>query len=304
MFANLQTIDERNAVENLAVQVPVEHQLRISVVEELHVVDEVIHIVFVDIREIRLRHDEERERNLVPLRTSCEVEVHASPRVEPYTLTHAYLCEVVGVITGKSFQTHGVGNAINRSFLVHQDTSLFRIDVGDTRLVLERHRKICHVEEIPVEVGEIASAIWSPRCDGVGLSYLRLVSVRHWLIEEMVGGLCLAVAKLCLPLEAIFPFAVENQLETAIVHHVLHRRPRQCTEHIVLICVEILVGWYTYVIRVVEDEVGSGKFHGQISLLLERIGHFSHTFPASVAEAIRQVTTPKEVGIEIRCGLC
>ena len=49
VFADLQTIDERNAVENLAVQVPVEHQLRISVVEELHVVDEVIHIVLINV---------------------------------------------------------------------------------------------------------------------------------------------------------------------------------------------------------------------------------------------------------------
>ena len=41
--------DERNAVENLAVQVPVEHQLRIAVVEKLHVVDEVIHIVLINV---------------------------------------------------------------------------------------------------------------------------------------------------------------------------------------------------------------------------------------------------------------
>lgn len=49
VLANLQTIDEWNTVENLAVQVPVEHQLRIAVVEKLHVVDEVIHIVFVNV---------------------------------------------------------------------------------------------------------------------------------------------------------------------------------------------------------------------------------------------------------------
>ena len=119
----------------------------------------------------------------------------------------------------------------------------------------------------------------------------------------MVGWLCLAITKLRLPLETIFPFAVKNQLKTTVIHHVLHGRPRQCTEHIVLICVEILVGRHTYVIRVVESEVGSRKFHGEIRFLLERIGHFSHTFPALVAETIGQVSTPKEVGIEIGCGL-
>ena len=152
-------------------KVPVEHQLRISIIEELHVVDKIIHVVFIDIGQVGLRHDEKWERHLVPLGTSCKVEVHTSPRVEPNTLAHANLCEVVGVIAAEAFKSRGVGDAINRSFLVHQDTSLLRIDVGDTGLILECHRKIRCVEEVSIEIGQVFPTFGTPRCDSIGQTW-------------------------------------------------------------------------------------------------------------------------------------
>ena len=79
VFTPFQLLDERNAVEDLAVHVPRDHKRGIAVVEKLHIVDEVERIVLHDEREVGRRHNEQGERHLVPLCSAFEVGVDFSP---------------------------------------------------------------------------------------------------------------------------------------------------------------------------------------------------------------------------------
>ena len=80
VFAPFQFFEQGNAVEDLAVQVPRNHQRGVAVVEELHVVDQFKHVVLLDVREVGGRHDEHGIGHLVPLYAAFEIRVYLAPR--------------------------------------------------------------------------------------------------------------------------------------------------------------------------------------------------------------------------------
>ena len=94
----LELADEGYAVEDLAVQIPEDHQRAIAVVEELHVVDEGEGVVLHDVGEVGLGHDEQGEGHLVPLVAALKITVNLTPRLHPETLVDGGLGEVVGVV--------------------------------------------------------------------------------------------------------------------------------------------------------------------------------------------------------------
>ena len=75
----LELADERDAVEELTVEVPVELGREEAVCGELHVVDGLEGVVLYDIGEVGLGHDEQRVRYLLPLDAALEEPVHLSP---------------------------------------------------------------------------------------------------------------------------------------------------------------------------------------------------------------------------------
>ena len=78
-LAPLEFADERDAVEYLSVEVPVELTRQEAVGWELHVVDSLEGIVLYDIREVGLGHDEQWEGNLLPLYSTLYLDIHLTP---------------------------------------------------------------------------------------------------------------------------------------------------------------------------------------------------------------------------------
>ena len=79
IFAPLQSADEGDAVQYLAVHVPRHHERGVAVVGEFHVADEAEGVSLHDVAHVGGRHDEEGVGHLVPLYASLEHEVHLTP---------------------------------------------------------------------------------------------------------------------------------------------------------------------------------------------------------------------------------
>ena len=75
----LQFFQQRNTVENLTVQIPRYIQRGVTVVQELHIINQVESLALQDIGQVGRRHDQQRERNFVPLRTAFHEHVDLTP---------------------------------------------------------------------------------------------------------------------------------------------------------------------------------------------------------------------------------
>ena len=126
----LQMTDEGDTVEDLTVEVPREHHRHVAVVKELHVVDEVEHLLLDDKRGVGDRVNQQRVGHLVPLISRLEEEVCLSPAVKPETLVELCLGEVVCVVATKDItESHGVAQTQRRGILVDGDTTLLVVDI-------------------------------------------------------------------------------------------------------------------------------------------------------------------------------
>ena len=76
-------VDERDAVEKLAVEVPFCYEGNMTVVDELHVIDHAVHIARDDIGVIGCGHKQQGEWHLIPLDGSTKVEIDAPEGIEP-----------------------------------------------------------------------------------------------------------------------------------------------------------------------------------------------------------------------------
>ena len=63
----LQLLQQWNTVEKLTLHVPGYIQRSITVIQEFHVIDQIECTVLNDVRQVGCRHNEQRERYLVPL---------------------------------------------------------------------------------------------------------------------------------------------------------------------------------------------------------------------------------------------
>ena len=75
----LQFLQQRNTVENLTVQIPRYIQRGVTVVQELHIINQVESLALQDIRQVGRRHNQQRERNFVPLRTAFHEHINLTP---------------------------------------------------------------------------------------------------------------------------------------------------------------------------------------------------------------------------------
>lgn len=133
-LAPLETLEQGDAVEELATHVPIELQGGIAVCRELHIVDGFEGIVLKDIGEIGLGHDEQGEGHFLPLDATFHEKVEASPRVEPEALEDAGLGDVVAIVgSQKSFDAQGVAEGEDGGVEIDWQATLLGVDERFTR---------------------------------------------------------------------------------------------------------------------------------------------------------------------------
>ena len=224
IFTPFESFEERDAVEDLAIQVPRNHGRDIAVVHEFHVLDEVEHRIFFDIRGVGPRHEQEGEGDAVPLGTGFHMRLELTPRLDPPALVDAQLGVVVGVVAPEVFHAHGVAERKNRCVVVGAHAALLGVDEGGTGLIFEQERNVAGVQERHVHGCGI-----QPR----GLQLIERCRAAesqgsrgsHRLIEEGRGGFVAVVLNLGFDAEAVLPFAFEVEFQVPVVHHVVDVGP-------------------------------------------------------------------------------
>ena len=101
-LAPLEFLDERNAVEQLAVHIPRECPEHLAVVEEFPVFHQTDCCLLLKVREVDRRQDEHWERHLVPLCLSDGMEVEITPTAEPLALVDAQLGDIAVILTAQA----------------------------------------------------------------------------------------------------------------------------------------------------------------------------------------------------------
>ena len=135
-LAPLEFVEERNAVEEPSVEVPLGEESGIAVVEELEVGDEIESVVLDDVGGIGGRMDEQWEGHFVPFSTGLEVDVALAELSQPETFVQTCFREVVVVLSAEeSVDTTCVAEGEDGGIVVDLDASLFGVDVGDVGLV-------------------------------------------------------------------------------------------------------------------------------------------------------------------------
>ena len=142
ILAPLEFLQERYAVEDLAVEIPRDIERGKTVVEELHVVDELEGLVLDDIAEVGLGHDEQRIGHLVPLDTALEIAVDLTPRLHPEALIDVCLGIVVAIVaTEESLDADGMSEGEHWGVEIDLKTTLLGVDEcltgGKTELGME-----------------------------------------------------------------------------------------------------------------------------------------------------------------------
>mgnify|MGYP003424534737 FL=1 len=142
VLAPLELLQQWYAVENLSVEIPRDIERGKTVVEELHVVDELEGLVLDDIAEVGLGHDEQRIGHLVPLDTALEIAVDLSPRLHPEALVDARLGEVVTVVaTEESLDADSVTEDEHGGVEINLQSALLGVDIclagGEAELGME-----------------------------------------------------------------------------------------------------------------------------------------------------------------------
>lgn len=119
-----ETIDERDAVEKLAVEIPFRYEGHMTVVDELHVIDHAEHITRDDIGVVGSWHKQQRERYLIPLDGSAKIEVYASVGIEPETVERSQFGDVVAIVTTEdTFETDGMREVKDGMIMVNDIAS-------------------------------------------------------------------------------------------------------------------------------------------------------------------------------------
>ena len=146
-LAQLEMLDERNAVEEFARKVPLDHERGITVVDELEVVDHHEHVARDDIAVVGNRHDEQREGDTVPLHTTAQTDVDATIGVQPDAFVGSEFGEVVVVIVGQdTWQTDGMSKREDGIVVVDNMAALLGVDDLLTRSPTNRGGDVSHVE--------------------------------------------------------------------------------------------------------------------------------------------------------------
>ena len=287
-LAPFEFAEQGNAVEELSVEVPREHDRGIAVVEELHVVDEAEVAFFLYIGEVGGGHDEQREGNAVPLHAALELGIDFAPGVEPEAFVDGGFGEVVDAVKAKAaVVSDGVREAVYGCVAVGGYAPLLGVDPVGAGLIAQFE-------------AEVAGAQPAPPRSGVGR---RRAATVEGLIEKGGRGLVVLRAQLGLEAQTVGPLAVPEQAEGLVVHHVVDGGPLEGSEHVVLVGGQELVAGRHHIAAVAEGEIVDGKLTRQEGLGGKGIGDFAHALPAMILEAIGYVALEEPVAEEVGRGL-
>ena len=234
IFTPFQAVEQRDAIEDFPIQIPRAYKRDIAVVHKLHVLDEVEHPIFFHKRGVRPRHTEQRESHTVPLRTGFEMGFDLAPRPHPPALVDAHFRVVVGVVTPRPFQSHGVRDAEDGCIAVGTDAALFGIDIGSAGLIFKQqtevgHRDVAHIARCRIKpCRHVRSRTQRPPhtcCRPYG----------YRLIEEVGSRFVAVVRQLGFDAQAILPLAFKEEAEVFVVHHVIDLRPFRRQKHVVFV---------------------------------------------------------------------
>ena len=140
--------------------------------------------------------------------------------MEPKAFVDAGFREIVSVISSEEIlKAHGVADAKDREIETGRIATLLRIDPFRTRTVCETQRGI--------DRGKFLLPIASQR---------RRTSAIEGLIEKCGRRLVHLVAKLHFEAQVVLPLPIKGQCPAVEVHHVVHFRPFEGGENVVLIC--------------------------------------------------------------------
>ena len=117
-LAELEVVEEGDAVEQLSVHVPCDAPEGVSVVEELHVVHEGEGLVVVEVGEVDGWHDEQWVGHFVPLCSCLGEDVNSSPASEPLPFVEACFGEVEVVVSSDQVLYSGGVPQVEVGFVV------------------------------------------------------------------------------------------------------------------------------------------------------------------------------------------
>ena len=130
IVAQLELAQQGDAVEQLALEVPVDHKRDVAVADEFHVVDHREGVGLRDVAEVVLGHDEQQQGHLVPLCGGANVELHLSPRVKPQAVVGRGLAVVVVVLSAQqTVGAEGVAEGEHRCVFIHEHAVLLGVHV-------------------------------------------------------------------------------------------------------------------------------------------------------------------------------
>ena len=298
-FAPLEATKQGDAVEDLAVQVPLDHGLRVTVVEKLEGRDEHESVVHDEVGLVGGGVDEQGERYAVPLDACLEVGVDKSPPSwDVKTFEDAGFGDVVPTATnagGTVEVADGVAEGDDGCVFVDLDAALLGVDVGSTWFELKAYAEfggaktrdvMCGVEG---QLGEVVR-----RCDErVGA---------EGLVEECIDRSVAAVAKIGTELGTAVPLTLVVKREFTSVGILIDFGGAKCGENVILIGRNETVEGGDDVVPVAEGEVVLGKFALEICFAVEAVGELGTSVEVVCMCAVGEVTAPEKVGIEMSRG--
>ena len=179
---------------------------------------------------------------------------------QPEPFIHGGLSEVIGIVaTQHALQSEGMSQRKDRCIQVDGESSLLGIDEGLARSKAH-HRHQLRGTDLPVVqgkgiIGSNARVHHPPLVHGdecQSATRFVLLSLHRY------GGL---------ESELLLPF--ESQLLTVVEHHLVHLRPLECREHVILIRMYELVGRTSHIIGTGKRYRTLGEFSGQVVFLVE-----------------------------------
>ena len=187
-----------------------------------------------DIREVRLRHTQHRERHLRPLHPTLDIDIHLSPAVQPEAVLDTQLAIVVVIVSPQeALHTDGMSQGKDRSLTIHLLTTLFGVDIECSRTVFY--------------LGVQLRSADSRRRTRTRLIPCGIISKRSEI--EFATRFVLLHLQTDRRLQSRICLMDESQLLSVVEHHGIHLAPFECRKHIILIRRQELIRRGAHIIR-------------------------------------------------------
>ena len=256
-LAPVELLEQRYAVEQSAVEVPLDHGRGETVVQELHVVDKAEGLGLDDVRQVGGGLDEQRIGNLVPLDTALEADVELAPAAEPEALVDAQLGVVVVVVAAKhAVEAHGVGNGDDGSVEVDDAATQLVVDIGLTGSIAQAGGDFGGAQVFVVAVAvEVRAGRRVERAE-----------------RELAAGFVFLDLGVERGLQSPISLVVEGDLLTVVEHHLVGLCPLEGYHEVILVGIEETVAGQADVTVGLDGECAAWELMGQVLLGVDGIG--------------------------------